>query len=157
MKKQLLLIASLFIFSFAMHSQSENLLVGQVSTKQILEINENWKKNFDEYVPGENITRLFRVHKNNLSFEIHMGSWCEDSENWIPKLIKIFEITNQPASSIRFIGFDRSKEIELDGQKIKTDFLPTIIVKRNGVAIGSIIENPKVDLEKDLETIIALP
>jgi hypothetical protein len=92
-----------------------------------------------------------------LSFEIYFGSWCEDSENWIPKLIKIFEISNQPASSIRFIGFDRSKEIELDGQKIKTEFLPTIIVKRNGEAIGSIIENPKVDLEKDLEMIIALP
>lgn len=157
---QKLFTAFLFLISITMQAQSqnENLLLGSdFNSKQILSIAPNWQSNYNAFQVTENLLRVIRIQKSGLQIKAVFGSWCEDSETWLPQLIKLLDVTNFPANQITMIGVDRTKQSNLTGYAdLKIEFLPTFIFYRNGIEIGRFVESPKTTFENDLLNILKI-
>jgi thiol-disulfide isomerase/thioredoxin len=113
-------------------------------------------KGYDDYqYNSESVNRLLDLNKDNLSFKVVMGTWCSDSRREIPRFMRILDIWQFPVAKVTFIGVDENKfgpvaeYSSLDIQKI-----PTIIIYKNNIEAGRIIENPVTSLEQDMVNII---
>lgn len=110
----------------------------------------------ETYIPhAETIDRLRdRLPRYNLV--IILGTWCEDSQNLIPKLYKILQQAAYPIEQVKVIGVDRNKEGKNGEHKeYHAERVPSIIVFRENTEIGRIIESVKESIEKDLDLITA--
>lgn len=91
----------------------------------------------------------------SITVTVVMGSWCGDSQEQVPRFLKILDILSFPEANVTIICVDRNKKSsngEVDDLGIT--LVPTFIIYNNGKEIGRIIETPKETLEKDLLTII---
>ena len=111
----------------------------------------------DSYDPDtETVIRLI----NNMAPEYHyvivMGTWCPDSRREVPRMMKVLYTAGVPESGITIYAVDRDMKArrtpvhDLDIQKV-----PTLIVSRDGIEKGRIIESPEVSIEKDLLKILS--
>lgn len=143
-----------------MHAQTENekLLLGKISNSQeILSIGETWQKNYKSFEVSDNLKRAIQIQKSELSVVVVFGSWCEDSENWVPSLLKLFDETQFPNNQTTLVAVDRTKKSDLVGfSDWKIELLPTFIFYRNGQEIGRFVESPKTTFENDLVGILKI-
>ena len=96
--------------------------------------------------------------KNNLkeyAIVLVMGTWCEDSQNLVPKLYTTLLQSLFPMSQLTIYGVDRTKD-GLHGEKAKFNIekVPTIIVYQDGKEKGRIVEVVAKSIEEDLAAII---
>lgn len=84
-----------------------------------------------------------------------MGTWCDDSHMWVPKLNKVLTAANYPMMRHAMYGLDRDKKGKNgEEQQYKVTMVPTIILSRNNNEIGRIVEMPKKSIEADLADMI---
>lgn len=77
-------------------------------------------------------------------FFVFGGTWCEDTQNVLPKFFKIQEWAGFPDARISFIGVDRAKKsIGNLATVMGITNVPTIIVLQHGVEKGRVIEYGK--------------
>ena len=85
-----------------------------------------------------------------------IGTWCEDSQNLIPKLYTTLLKADYDVGSVKIIGVDRMKEAKERMEKpYSIEKVPTIIVYKNEKEVGRIIEVVKQSIETDLADIIS--
>jgi len=158
MFKIITFVALLFATTMQAQTQNENLLLGSgIEQKQILATGQNWQTNYNAFQATENLLRAIRIQKSELTITAVFGSWCEDSETWLPQLLKLLYATQFPANQTQLIGVDRSKKIDLPNfADLKIEFLPTFIFYRNGKEIGRFVESPKTTFETDLLNILKI-
>lgn len=91
----------------------------------------------------------------SVKISIIMGSWCGDSQEQVPRFLKMLDMLNFPDSSLTIICVDRSKK-SLNGETdaLNIQLVPSFIIYTEGKEIGRIVETPKETLEKDLLLII---
>ena len=76
--------------------------------------------------------------------DVFLGTWCGDSRREVARLFRALE---RPDGSpplpfvVRFIGVDRAKAAPGLTEGADLRYVPTIIVRREGVEIGRIIES----------------
>lgn len=84
-----------------------------------------------------------------------MGTWCEDSQNLIPKLAKTLQDAAFPVAKFQLYGVDRSKKTNgIEAQTYNVKLVPTIIIFRGTEEVGRIVETVKDNIETDLAQII---
>jgi hypothetical protein len=82
--------------------------------------------------------------------DVFLGTWCGDSRRVVSRLFVALERIDPPFS-IRFIAVDRDKrdpEGRSEGRDIR--YVPTIIVRRDGLEVGRIVESAPHGVEVDL-------
>jgi thiol-disulfide isomerase/thioredoxin len=80
----------------------------------------------------------------DVHFLVFGGTWCEDTQNVLPKFFKIQEWAGFPDARIAFIGVDRAKKsVGNLATVMGITNVPTIIVMKKGVEIGRVIEYGK--------------
>ncbi|MFN3413499.1 MAG: hypothetical protein ACK42L_05505 [Thermoanaerobaculum sp.] len=89
-----------------------------------------------------------------------MGTWCSDSREQVPKLLKIHEVLGQqsPFSQITLLGVDRGKKVVPQALFPfgPVERVPTMVVTFGGAAGGWVVETPlSPTLEEDLVRILA--
>ncbi len=108
---------------------------------------------YSSYLPETKvIANLKQTGISAMNFLLFFGSWCEDSQLQVPRLLKIFDSLELPDSQLKLIVVNQSKDepIELL-QQYSIQFVPTLIVLSNQRQIGQIVEHPKTQtLENDL-------
>ncbi len=108
-----------------------------------------------EYKPDPTATQFLQQHLPNYEMVVLLGTWCEDSQNLIPKLNKILQATSYPMAKYTMYGVDRAKEAKYAEHKLyKLVSVPTIILYKNHIEIGRVVETVKKSLEEDLVQII---
>ena len=91
-----------------------------------------------------------------LEITIVLGTWCSDSQQEIPRFIKITDHVDFQSDKLTIISIDRNKEAgKISVAEMNIEFVPTIIFYLNKKEIGRIIETPFESLEKDLLKIIS--
>lgn len=84
-----------------------------------------------------------------------MGTWCDDSHMWVPKLQAVLAATGFPASKHEIYALDRNKKGKNgEEQKYNVTMVPTIILFFGGKEVGRIVEAPKKSIEADLADMI---
>jgi hypothetical protein len=159
----LMLLAGTEVFGqygFDVSKDKEN---GQVVYKGMItfadlkeQLSFSWlEKGANEYKPDTNQLKFLKANLPNYNITVFMGTWCDDSQNLIPKLYKVLQLTNYPMTKYMMYGIDRAKRSKDDEQKLyNIDKVPTVILYRNNREAGRITEFVQKSIEKDLKAII---
>jgi thiol-disulfide isomerase/thioredoxin len=113
-------------------------------------------KGYDEYqIKTEALNSLLDINKEAITIKVVMGIWCPDSRREVPRFMRILNAWQFPADKVTFIGVDDAKLSpvgEYTGLNIQR--VPTIILYKNNIEAGRIIENPAASLEQDMVNIL---
>jgi len=113
-------------------------------------------KGYDDYQYNTAaVNLLMDMNKTGISIKIVMGTWCSDSRREVPRLMRILDLWQFPLSGVTFIGVDDAKHSPVgDYDKLDIQRVPTIIIYKNNIEAGRIIENPVTSLEQDMVKIL---
>jgi len=139
---------------------NSDILIGYSNIEGLKKIPfQEWFENeYTNYQPD--IEVLNRIDKEsftkNTNITLVMGNWCSDSQQQVPRLVKILESIDYPVNSIKIINVDTQKNANGTGvNQLDIIKIPTIILSRKNLEIGRIIESPEISLEKDLLKILS--
>jgi thiol-disulfide isomerase/thioredoxin len=164
MKRLLVIIAMMmsiktFAQSYEVSKDAENgsvVLKGEITIADIQnESTFTWFVTNGAYNPDPVTTDYLKENLKDYSLVVVMGTWCDDSQNLIPRLYTTLVQSFFPMSQLTIYGVDRTKDA-LHGEKAKFNIekVPTIIVYKDGKEKGRIIELVAKSIEDDLAAII---
>ncbi len=133
------------------------MLLGEVTREAFEDTNFTWFDNeYSEYRVDTASINGLEEKISKFNFKIILGTWCEDSQMFVPRLIKIFGKLNLPPKSYSLICVDREKKgLTSEVDNLDIQLVPTIIIYSEDVEIGRIVESPQENLEKDIVRLIA--
>jgi hypothetical protein len=134
----------------------QTMFVGKCTFDDLLdEATFDWIKiGSDEYEPDPTTIDTLKKVLPSCQFVILMGTWCEDTQNLLPQLYKTMLLTHC-YTNYKMYALDREKKSNHNEQeKYKVTKVPTIIISKNGVELGRIVENSQKTIEADLLNII---
>lgn len=107
--------------------------------------------------PSAEAVTVFQEKKNKFSLVVFAGTWCEDSQNLLPKFYKLIVKSGYPENKILLVGVDRNKQTTT---KLHTQYnitkVPTFIVMQGKTEVARIVEYGKYnDIEKELAEIVS--
>lgn len=96
-----------------------------------------------------------RISTAPYSFVVLGGTWCGDSKRGMPHIFSLFERLGIAEDKILLIGVNEAKQEPKElCTKYAVAFVPTVIVYRDGVEIGRIVEHPQQSWHDDLAAIV---
>ncbi|RYD55576.1 MAG: thioredoxin [Sphingobacteriales bacterium] len=114
-----------------------------------------YRSGVDGYKPDGEAIAYLSTHLADYDVTTIMGTWCDDSHMWVPKLNKVLATANYPMMRHAMYALDRDKKGKNgEEQQYKVTMVPTFIVSRNGKEVGRITEMPKKSIEADLAELI---
>lgn len=106
-------------------------------------------KGVEAYKPDEGTLQTLKL--KDYDIVVLMGTWCEDSQILVPKLYKALRMINYPFTHLQIVGVDRAKEGKYKEKAFyNLEFVPTIILFKEGKEVGRIVETVNESIEKDL-------
>ena len=113
-------------------------------------------KGFESYTPKkETVEALKKVNWKDVKVKVFGGTWCEDTQNLLPKFIKMCKASAIPESSIELYYLDRKKQSpEGDEKPYNIERIPTFIILINGIEKGRVVESVSQSIEEDVLKII---
>jgi hypothetical protein len=118
---------------------------------------EDWLRGYNQYVPDGELLESLRGKLPGVSkVEVYFAFWCSDSENNVPKFLKILGVLQIPDLNVDFYSVERkaNKDQKYYVEKLKIERIPTFIFSRDGGEIGRIVENPKTEMLEDILMIL---
>ena len=96
------------------------------------------------YPTNSPLLQALQTTNGKVHFIIFGGTWCEDTQQILPKFFKLQELAGVSDKAISFYGVDRSKHTlgGLDAAFNITN-VPTIIIMKGGKELGRVIEYGK--------------
>jgi thiol-disulfide isomerase/thioredoxin len=157
MKKALLITIVVMVSIKAMQAQTpytatiddRNVtILNGIVTKYAIENNIAFKSwyvaNQSTYKPNVAVLNAMEAAKGKVQYVIFGGTWCEDTQFVLPKFFKLQEQAGVSDNSISFYGVDRKKKTLGNlADAFKITNVPTIIVMKNGLEIGRVVEYGK--------------
>ena len=144
--------------SFKDSLSGQTILQGIISEETLRnEASFKWMNvSLSNYQPDSLALKLLGKQKDSLHLLIFLGTWCEDSQQIIPKLFALLHKSNIPKERISLLGVDRKKKtLGYLSESFQISRVPTIILLKNGIERGRIIEYGKYgNIEKDLRDIL---
>lgn len=110
---------------------------------------------YENYNIDTSSINLIAEDIHQISLTIVLGTWCSDSREHIPRLLKILDFLHYAESKMQMFAVDRNKKAEdYDIDYLKIELVPTIILYKENVEVGRIVESPQKSLEEDIVDII---
>lgn len=78
---------------------------------------------------------------------IYFGTWCGDSRREVPRLWRAFDEAGPLPFTVALHGVDTNKTAP---PEVGLLYVPTIIVRRDGVEVGRIVESAPAGVEREL-------
>jgi hypothetical protein len=126
------------------------MLTGPVTRTDIETALPSWQDEIARASVDEDAVRALADVPPGAEVDVFLGTWCGDSRRVVSRLFVALERIDPPFS-IRFIAVDRDKrdpEGRSEGRDIR--YVPTIIVRRDGLEVGRIVESAPHGVEVDL-------
>lgn len=93
-------------------------------------------------------------HQEVLKIMIFIGTWCQDSQEQLPRFYKIIDQLETNVE-LKVYGLDAFKTCpSMNVPDYNIELVPTFIFYSKDIEIGRIIETPEVTLEADFLSII---
>ncbi|MBI1221159.1 MAG: hypothetical protein GC180_01035 [Bacteroidetes bacterium] len=158
--KGLILLLPWFCFLFvtgACHTTKKAMeTYGETSVKQLATFPDcHWIDHKPELSDTSALEKLKAQDWTNYSFRVYLGCWCSDSEHLIPIFRSLCDAAHIPETRVRYFNLDLDKVSPSGIEKQdRIEYLPTIIVLKNGKETGRIVETVKEDLASELLLIL---
>jgi hypothetical protein len=147
------------------NENSEPMLIGYCTREVFSDSAFAWWFNpeYESYKPDSSAIEMLKEKINDARFAkqvditLVIGSWCDDSRIYVPRLYKILDEINYLTEEITLIAVNESKKTEGDEiEGLAIDLVPTIIFYRNNSELGRIVESPQHSIEEDMLNILTL-
>ncbi|MFT5677573.1 TlpA family protein disulfide reductase [Patiriisocius sp. Uisw_047] len=131
--------------------EGSKMLIGKVEVSALFIDRFAWfKTEFDAYTIDQDSMASLTEALKDKEILVIMGTWCEDSQREVPRLVKILANINHEYGP-RIIAVNRDKDIPEGLENVENiAYVPTIIILENGIELGRIVESTQETLEKDL-------
>jgi len=138
------------------------VLVGELQRSEIELAEPRWvEAQVSAEVDAEAARRLVDADPG-AEVAVFLGTWCGDSRREVGRLWRAFDDLSGPEGAfvppfeIEYIGVDREKEepVERTGG-LDIQYVPTVIVYRDGQEVGRIIESAPAGIEGDLADLLS--
>lgn len=142
----------------AIEKKEDPLLIGPIGIQALKEGPYSlwFSENYQDYDVNEALLPELTSLLDNVTIRIFMGTWCEDSQTYVPPFLKILKQIDFTSSKVRIVAVDRDKmepRNSLYGNNI--EFVPTFIFLKDDEELGRIVEAPESgSLEKDMIDIL---
>jgi thioredoxin family protein len=132
-------------------------MTGEMDEKKLWETVPVWRSQMENYQPKSEAVAALKTNNTDTSLTIALGTWCPDSKNYVPKLLKALSAAGNKQIKVKILGIDRQFHDPMETiQQRRLINVPTVIVERGGREIGRIVETPASDtMEEDLVAILA--
>ena len=140
-----------------MTDKNEKILVGKIQRKQLTTEAFPWfKKNYDSYNSAASTDILYlKAYRDRVTFLVFAGTWCDDTQNLLPKFFRVLDEAQFPATAVTMYGVDRNKKtLRNEADKYLIVNVPTFLVYKDGKEVGMIVESVKKSMEVDLKNIL---
>jgi hypothetical protein len=139
---------------------TDGKIVKGIVPRDLFEKDSSFKwyaKNLKGYAPNAAALAGLKANKDSIQLVAFMGTWCEDSHYIIPKLFILLDSAGFSRDKLSLVAVDRNKKtIGYLTEALNVKSIPTIIVFRNGIEAGRVIEYGKTGLfDKDLGEIFS--
>lgn len=118
----------------------------------------NWMKNdISWYKPNADCVANLTAVKDTVQLLVFIGTWCEDSHNIYPQLLKLLTQVGFNQKRLTIIGVDRNKTtLGSLCQALNVTKAPTILVMKGGKEIGRVEEYGKYGVyDQELAEVLA--
>ncbi|HSQ20990.1 MAG TPA: thioredoxin family protein [Blastocatellia bacterium] len=131
-------------------------LTGETDNQRLFETVPVWRYLMDGYQPDITAVAVIKSIQAETTIIVALATWCSDSKQHIPRLLKALDAAGNPHLHIKLIGIARQlREPAETIKQRKIVHVPTVIVERDGVELGRIVENPTAKtIEQDLAAIL---
>ena len=157
----------IFLLSINIFSQGKNKIIEDENSEPMLigyctrEIfNDSafaswFNPEYENYEPDSAAIEMLKENIDDIDITIVMGSWCSDSQLYVPEVYKILDGINYPSDDIILIAVDEDKKTESAEQEgLEIEFVPTIIFYKDSSELGRIVELPNESIEEDMLEIV---
>ncbi len=116
---------------------------GAMTVEELWETAPVWRAIADVYEPDGAIVERLRAIDRPLTLQVVLATWCGDSRQHVPRLLKSIERAANPNLSVELIGIDAEflAPMEVIAGKNITN-VPTVIVSDGAKEIGRFVETP---------------
>ena len=155
------LAAIFFLFSISLIARERLDKNGSIVLKGIVSVEQlsNEKKfkwfasGIERYHPNQDIVDSLKAYKD-FSLVVVLGTWCSDTKEQLPKLIKVLQQMNYPLQSVQLIAVNRDKKVPKQFRNFFSSNVPTVFVLRQNNVIGKVVETPIKSMEEDVLEIL---
>jgi hypothetical protein len=134
---------------------SPAVLVGKVTREQVEEAVPDWVLAEGKASPDAAAVQALGKVAPGATITIYLGTWCGDSKRELARLWRALDQMGETGgtfpATIELIGVDETKLEPKDllaGADL--EFVPTIVVRRDGKEVGRIVESSPHGIEVDL-------
>jgi hypothetical protein len=129
---------------------------GEMTMDKLWETVPVWRSLMNTYEPNARAVEQIKADASNTTVTLAFGTWCPDSKNYVPKLIKALSAAGNENIHLKLVGIDNQfREPVATVQPRRITNVPTVIVERGGREIGRIVETPAAStMEEDLASIL---
>jgi len=130
-------------------------VTGEMSMDKLWDTVPVWRSVMKTYEPNAGAVAQIKA-SNETTVTIAYGTWCPDSKNYVPRLIKALSAAANDKIQLKLVGIDNQfREPVTAVQPRRITNVPTVIVERAGREIGRIVETPAGStMEEDLAAIL---
>jgi hypothetical protein len=116
---------------------------GPMTVEELWATAPTWRAIAEAYEPNDALVARLKAIDEPMHLQVVMATWCGDSRQHVPRLLKSIEKASNPNITVEVIGvgpdFD-TPMATVAGANITN--VPTVIVAREGKEIGRFIETP---------------
>jgi hypothetical protein len=151
---KLLLILCSFLSLTSVHANDESYFVGEIIQEDILTNFSNFAQHSNDIDYSKSDLSILKNLDADIQIKVFFGQWCHDSVREVPRVINLLGQVNNPNIKPWFYALDTSKSDPLLlAEKHNVLKTPTIIVYKDGVELGRILEVPEQDWATDISAL----
>lgn len=137
--------------------EHERVVVGQTTREEVLAAVPDWALAEAESRPDEAACRGLAAVEPGAEIDVFLGTWCGDSRREVPRFWRALDLAGPAVPfEVHYIGVDRQKrEPSAPVTNNEILYVPTFIVRRNGVEVGRVVEGAPAGVEKDLLSLLS--
>jgi thiol-disulfide isomerase/thioredoxin len=130
---------------------------GAMSIEELWETAPVWRAIADHYQPDAALIERLRKIDQPITLEIVLATWCGDSRQHVPRLLKSIASAANPHIKVELIGIDADflQPMEVIAGRNITN-VPTVIVKSDTRELGRMVETPAAaTVEEDVCDVVS--
>lgn len=134
-----------------------NMVVGLTDRAEIERVVPAWTAAIDAAAVDRGAWTELLAVPPGASIDVFLGTWCGDSRREVSRFFRGLEGQESLPFTVRFIAVDREKHAPpfTDEPGVSLRYVPTFIVRRDGVEVGRVVESAPRGIERELVELLA--